>query len=227
MLQRLFRTRRFEEVERWLVERRVELRRGVPDPPGPGRGRRQPDPGSRGSRHSRRVGPARPRPAGRRRLARTLGGGAADPGDRRARRIAESGLDAATLAVAGDQQALDAARALSDARRRGLTARQELETLETSAAEADELGRLSRRPPARGAGAPAGDATGERRGRPRGGRGPHRRPRRARVRRARGEPLTRSSSKRCGRASPGSTRSAPSPSRGCPASESCSASAPG
>ena len=27
VLQRLFRTRRFEEVERWLVERRVELRR--------------------------------------------------------------------------------------------------------------------------------------------------------------------------------------------------------
>ena len=59
MLQRLFRTRRFEEVERWLVDRRIELRRRSQTHARPVCRRAQPVPGGCRGRRTRGVGRAR------------------------------------------------------------------------------------------------------------------------------------------------------------------------
>ncbi len=72
VLQRLFRTRRFEEVERWLVERRVDLRRRCQTHHDMRRRGGQPAPGGCRGRRTRDLGPARARDGGRGRLARTL-----------------------------------------------------------------------------------------------------------------------------------------------------------
>src|SRR6478735_6652264 len=134
VLQRLFRTRRFEEVERWLVERRIELRRRCQ------------------THHDVCAGVVN-------RLQEAAGTGIPDEWDLHALDgIAEDGslehwsaarltaastelerrrvgLATATAKVAGDQQAVDRARAATDARARGAAAQQKLAQLDSSIAE--------------------------------------------------------------------------------------------
>jgi len=134
VLQRLFRTRRFEAVERWLVERRVELRRRCQ------------------THHDLCAGVVN-------RLQEAAGTGVPEDWDLHAlESIAEdgtlerwsaarltaastelercrSGLTVATAAVTADQQALDRARVTADARARGLSAQQRLAELDASAEE--------------------------------------------------------------------------------------------
>src|SRR6478735_6545524 len=134
VLQRLFRTRRFEDVERWLVERRVELRRHCQ------------------THHDVAAGVVN-------RLQEAAGVGVPDTWDLHAvDTVAEDGslehwsaarltaastelerrrvgLATATAKVAGDQQAVDRARAATDARARGAAAQQKLAQLDSSIAE--------------------------------------------------------------------------------------------
>ena len=138
VLQRLFRTRRFEEVERWLVERRVELRRGCQT--------HQDLCAGVVNRIQEAAGVSAPdawdvhdldAPAADGSLERWAAALMADTvtelTDRRTR------LEAASLAVSRDQEALDAARSLADARDRGLAARQLLAGLEATDEQARDL----------------------------------------------------------------------------------------
>ena len=73
VLQRLFRTRRFEDVERWLVDRRIGLRRRSQTMHDRCAGRAQPFPGGCRGRRTRGVGRAGPDRGRRRRVADGLG----------------------------------------------------------------------------------------------------------------------------------------------------------
>ena len=73
VLQRLFRTERFEAVERWLVRATARAVAGEPVPPRRGGRRAQPLPGGRRDRGARRVGRPRPRRPRRRRLPARVG----------------------------------------------------------------------------------------------------------------------------------------------------------
>ena len=225
VLQRLFRTRRFEEVERWLVERRVELRRRLPDPPRPVRGR--------ASTASRRPpGSALPDDwdlhdldaGGRRRLARALGRGRADRSRRRAAPIGAARLDGrhrgrrarpggARRGRAPGRCARPRRGAPSDARRRS-TASQDAEATLARARSTRTAGpprcsrwRCASRPPRPSTPRPTDRAAAP--------------PRRG-LRAARRAGRRRRRSTSLGRPPPGSTRSAPSPSPGSPASGSSS-----
>ena len=138
VLQRLFRTRRFEEVERWLVERRIELRRRCQ------------------THHDVCAGVVN-------RLQEAAGVGVPDGWDLHAlETVAENGslerwsaacltrasadleqqrarLAATTVAVTAEQRALDRARALADARARGKAAQHTLVALDESADEAEAV----------------------------------------------------------------------------------------
>ena len=138
VLQRLFRTRRFEAVEHWLVERRVDLRRRCQ------------------THHDLCAGVVN-------RIQEAAGVGVPDAWDLHAlESVAEDGslerwsaalltaaateleqrqveLDAATTRVAADQRAVDRARAATDARMRGSSAQHTLAQLEESLEEEQSI----------------------------------------------------------------------------------------
>ncbi len=131
VLQRLFRTRRFEEVEHWLVERRVEL----------GRRCRTHQDVCAGvvNRLQEAAGVAIPEEWDAHDLDQVAANGALERWA--AQRLTESvtvrdqrrsGLATATAALAQDQGALDRGRALAEARTRGEAAQKRLAALDAS-----------------------------------------------------------------------------------------------
>jgi exonuclease SbcC len=134
VLQRLFRTRRYEEVERWLVDRRVELRRrcqthqeicaGVVNRLQEAAGSGVPDTWDLHSLDSVTEDGSLERWS-----AELLTRAATELELRRV------GLDTAAAKVAADHRSADQARATADARARGMSAQQKLAQLEASLEE--------------------------------------------------------------------------------------------
>jgi exonuclease SbcC len=138
VLQRLFRTRRYEEVERWLVDRRVELRRrcqshqeiaaGVVNRLQEAAGTGVPDGWDLHALDAvTEDGSLERWSVGLRTRAVT------DLDERRA------GLEAATAKFRADQKSVDRARAAADARARGTAAQQRLAQLDASLDEEEAV----------------------------------------------------------------------------------------